>query len=91
MNKKNIKKVETIQEFMNRFDCSFSMSTKSGFTNIAFEKNYKDEVGMVVKFFNDEGNEISSEEGIPYEEVEKASDFIKGYKEMRLNDYSSEV
>jgi len=93
MNKKTKEvKRETIQEFMNRFDCVFSMSTESGFTNIAFEKDYKGEVQMVVKFFDDEGNSIDSQDsGVPFKEVEKASDFINGYKEMQLDNYSREL
>lgn len=92
MNKKIEPKKETFSEMMKRFDCCLSMSTGSGWTNISFEKDFKDNVQMVVKFFDDEGRPLTDEcgdGGVPIEEVTKVAEFIKALKELRLEEMTA--
>lgn len=91
--KKEVKK-ETMGEFMKRYNAVFSISTRSGFTNVCFEKDYKDNIQMVVKFFDNEGRALTDEEGdggVPIEEVTNVAQFIKELKEMKLEEFTKET
>lgn len=91
--KKEVKK-ESMGEFMKRYNAVFSINTRSGFTNVCFEKDYKENIQMVVKFFDDEGRPLTDEDGdggVPIEEVIKAAQFVKEIKEMQLENFTKEV
>ena len=87
MNKNIEPKKEEFGAMMKRYDCAFSISTSTGWTNVCFEEDFKGNLQMVVKFFDEEGRPLTDEcgqGGVPIEDVTKVSNFIKDIKELRL-------
>lgn len=94
MNPKKEEKKETLSELMCRSDVAFSMRSGDGWANISFEKDYKGNIEMLVKFFNEDGNPLQDEYGdggVPVEEVEKIAKFITAIKEMKLPEYEKKA
>lgn len=92
-NKPEVKK-ENFSQIMERFGAVISISTREGFTNICFTKDFKENVVMGVKFFDDEGRPITDEFGdemVPIETVTAAHEFIKTLGDLSLDQMSRDI